>query len=198
MSVSSQDSPLIPLLYLLGWGLTWSSIVYFSLQQIHGKKVSIMESLNKGIRKLIFVGITFFLFLVFTFLGLMALIIPGIVIWCGLYLSIPVVILEDLGPFASFSRSWKLTYGFKRSILNAVILLGLAAGAFFILLFLLGGVILALFHGGPLGIAIFVVLYLFGVFTSTILQTIAPAVMYHKIREEKEGINLEALIKKFD
>lgn len=42
------------------------------------------------------------------FLGLLLLVVPGVLLWGGLALATPALILEQVGPFAALRRSWRL------------------------------------------------------------------------------------------
>lgn len=58
-------------------------------------------------------------------LGSLLFIIPGIIFLCAWYITLPICVIEGLGPLKSLSRSWSLTKGYRLVVfaLMAVFLL---------------------------------------------------------------------------
>jgi hypothetical protein len=118
----------------------------------------------------------------------MFLIVPGVIVWCGLFVAVPVAVMEP--GQGGIDRSWELTKGHRWSILAvlaALMLVGLAAGA---------GAGLILFRAlgprfGPLFVDIIVVV-------AGSIGSIAPAVTYADLRAEKEGVNTDDLVAVFE
>lgn len=126
-------------------------------------------------------------------LGLLLLVVGLVfmaVIYLGLFVALPVCVVEKPGVFASLKRSWMLTRGYKWSIF------------FLILIF---GVLNAVVTGIVAGMAVLVlgmetlwiVLTIAVVFLSS-LTAVANAVTYHDLRVAKEGIGTEELAAIFD
>ena len=132
-------------------------------------------------------------------LGYLMCLLPGIVVFCGLFLAGPIVVIEKIDPAAAMRRSWALTDGYKRSIFSlyfAIVVLQLGAhllinSAFDINTFdwtqppasshvihdLLGDLIAVL---------------------TTAFSGIAAAVAYHDIRAVREGLNEDDSAAVFD
>jgi len=55
-------------------------------------------------------------------IGFVLLVIPGIIIMCGLLVSTQAMVLEDLSAGAAMSRSWDLTKGFRGKLFGLVFL----------------------------------------------------------------------------
>lgn len=127
-------------------------------------------------------------------LGLLFLVIPGIIVFCGLVLTPPALVLEDIrGGTAAMGRSWALTKGARGKIFGAlfvaVILLfipGMAIGVFAV----------ASASGGMTETSIQVMSQLI----VSVLQVLVypffytlTTVLYYDMRVRKEGFDLEML-----
>lgn len=71
-------------------------------------KASLGESFNFTIYKLLSLLAAALITGVLVFLGLLALIVPGIILYIMFYLVVPAIIIEDIGAFDSLSRSRRL------------------------------------------------------------------------------------------
>jgi hypothetical protein len=128
--------------------------------------------------------------------GLLCLVIPGIVISCGLFVAVPALIVERIRIIEAMKRSWKLTSGYKgiifffslgvgvfqfgaswgsTALIAASPLSGLAAGA----------VLTAVVDYGILAVA-------------TSFQAVATGVAYHDLRAFSEGLGEDELAAVFD
>jgi hypothetical protein len=126
-------------------------------------------------------------------LGLFALIIPGVILFCALFLTTPAIVLEDIPRITdAMGRSWSLTRGFRLKVFGAILV------AFTLILvpsFALGAfAVLGEGSGSEMGR---VVLFMF---VQSVLQIlIAPflyvmtTVLYYDLRVRKEGLDLEML-----
>jgi hypothetical protein len=128
-----------------------------------------------------------FLFLIFAAIGLV----------CRLSLAVPVVTLENNGPFSALSRSLELTKGFAMQIF-VILLLYWVLSSVASMVFTLPFLFLSMFprpHVLPFGL---VVLQDACSFVAQVLvapiQTIAISLMYYNLRVRKEGFDLEHLI----
>jgi hypothetical protein len=71
-------------------------------------KASLGESFNFTVYKLPSLLIATLVIGILTVLGLIALIVPGVILYIMFYLAIPAIMIEDVGAFDSLSRSRKL------------------------------------------------------------------------------------------
>ena len=78
------------------------------------------------------------------YLGLLALIIPGIILSVGWAVAGPAYMFENTGIFSSFGRSWALTRGYKWPVFFFQFLLGLVAQAVLIVFLIISVMIVAL------------------------------------------------------
>lgn len=120
------------------------------------------------------------------FLGLLLLIVPGIILACGLALGATSLVLEHLpGPIAAMQRSWFLTRGYRGKLFLALLVslllltipaVGLGAVSAFLgmeALFTIASVVL-------------------GVLISPFIY-VTVTVLYYDLRVRKEGFDLEML-----
>jgi len=126
-----------------------------------------------------------------SFLGLIACIVPGLIIQTGLFVAIPCLVVERDGVGNAFSRSWHLTDGNRLQIFFIVLglgVLGLVLGKGSELL----GTTLSM---GVVGTEVFSLVV--QAFLST-LQAVVAGVVYFELRRLRDGIELEELAAVFD
>lgn len=120
--------------------------------------------------------------------GLVLLIVPGVVLWLGWSVAIPVLVQERLGVFGSMARSRALTKGSRWSLFGLFIVLIIAL---WVIQMVFG--VMALASGT-----------LFSPFMAAIGSTISAAIMstgtaaaYVELRTAKEGASFESLAEIF-
>ena len=135
--------------------------------------------------------------------GLILLIIPGLILMLGWYISTPVIAVEDNGPVASLSRAWDLSKGSKRWVLLFyVILIGisLVLGAVFTLIALpFGDSTTALLEGASN--TYWILSALGGAINQIVITLFTVAGLtsiYYEIRDVKEGVSQDKLSAVFD
>jgi hypothetical protein len=126
-------------------------------------------------------------------LGLVALIVPGIILACMYYVSMPACIAEQSGVFQSMSRSSFLTGGHRLKVFGASTL-------FWVVAAILGGGFavvydLAFPEAGPIETLVgtevpMVVVNCFG--------GILISVFYYELRIAKEGVDIDKIASVFD
>jgi membrane-anchored glycerophosphoryl diester phosphodiesterase (GDPDase) len=193
-----------------------AAVVYGVFQQLRGKHATIGDSIGRGLNALPrVIGASLLILLllcaIFTPMVVVMVVSPGfgtflyfvslflmMVMFLGLAVVIPVCIFEEIGPVEALKRSWSLTSGYKISIFLFLVILNLIEGV-------IGAVI-----GGFVGVAttgdsfddsltstIFLTtLVLTVLFTS--MQAVASTVIYHDLRQTKEGIDTEELASIFE
>jgi heme/copper-type cytochrome/quinol oxidase subunit 3 len=123
-------------------------------------------------------------------LGIIAFIVPGLMLFTMWFVGTPVCVVEQQGPWASLRRSAELTKGHRWKIFGLMLALYLVSGA-------VSPVIEAAFPaiGGPVLTAIASLLWnaVWGAF-----YAIAVVVAYHDLRVAKEGIDIEQIAAVFD
>jgi hypothetical protein len=130
-------------------------------------------------------------------IGMLFLIIPGIIIFVGLAVSTPALVLENLGARAALSRSWMLTRGHRKRIFNSI------AVAFLLMsipMFALGGYAASRMAEDPtLGVVVSteaLVLNAVAAFLAALMRPLfycLLTVVYYDLRVRKEAYDLELL-----
>lgn len=77
--------------------------------------------------------------------GLLLLIIPGVILACGWYLFIPVILREGLGSIDALGRSWHVTYGYKHILFVIIFVPILADMLITLLMFPIEGAVYEIF-----------------------------------------------------
>jgi len=118
-------------------------------------------------------------------LGMVAFLVPGIIVGCGLAVSTTALVLERLSAVAAMRRSWSLTEGFRGKIFLALLV------AFALLM--IPGIALAALTIVP-GVGL-----LLDVLTAVVSLLVTPflyvlfTILYYDLRVRKEGFDLEML-----
>jgi hypothetical protein len=115
-------------------------------------------------------------------LGLLLLIVPGGIVWAGLFVAMPVLVSEPKRTASeALRRSWELTRGFRLP----VFVVGLVSLVAFVAGIVLLGLASELFFGEESRVGALIcellLIPITGVFYS------APAVAYHDLLREREG-----------
>jgi hypothetical protein len=166
-----------------------AAVMYGVIQQLRGQHANMGACLAMGVRRLLPVIGSGLLMILAIGLGFIALVIPGIIVYLILYVTIPVTVIERPGVFAALSRSSDLTKGYKGHIFLIVLLLWLLG---FGLTWVAGNVQESL----PSSVGLVVSLTV-NVFTGA-LGAVVSAVVYHDLRAIKEGVNVDDLVRVFE
>src|SRR5690606_5787181 len=76
----------------------------------------------RALRRLIPVLFGFVLYMLAYLVGVLLLVIPGIMVVFLLYMMFPLILLDDVGPFAAIRKSWTLTWGNAWRLFGAMLL----------------------------------------------------------------------------
>lgn len=168
------------------WQLATASITYGVFQQMRGADASIGDCLGKGLSSLLPVIGVVFVQTLGILVGLMACIVPGVILALRWTVSIPVAVEERPGVFETLRRSSSLTDGYRGAIFGVLFVInfltnmvdrivGIAVKDPMTILFITGGT-------AVLGIGL----------TGT-----ATAVMYYRLRSIKESIDVDQIASVF-
>jgi hypothetical protein len=166
--------------------LCQSVLVYATFQSLRGRPASIARSFTYALGRIIPVILTGLLCTVAILVGLCLLVVPGYIAMTGLIVAIPACMAEKLGPTASFSRSWALTEFHKGAIFGVILAIGIGEWA-------VGRVVLQIQDPAAIAIASYVVGTLFATYRSVLSM-----VIYHGLRVEKEGVDVDQIAAVFD
>jgi uncharacterized membrane protein len=162
--------------------------LYAAFQQMAGRPFSIAQSLGVGFGRPVPVFCVALLSGLFGGLASLLLIVPGIIVFCMLYVAVPVCVIEKPGIFASLDRSAKLTKGCRWQIFGLLALLTIVSIIAQIVLKVLIGVLTI--WGQLLNFGWLVIATSFG--------AVLVAVVYHDLRMSKEGMDADHLANVFD
>lgn len=191
------------ILYLFLYLIVQAILIHACFKDFAGERVNLKASSKTALAlSLPLIGLMI-LYSLGLAMGFILLIIPGILLFLGWYICIPVMVVEKKGVTESLGRSWELTKGYKRWILLLVIILWIISAVISGVLTLastpFGDPTMAPLTGGSNS---FWMMY---AFTSALAQaftvlisTAAVAAIYYEIRDLKEGITPESIASVFD
>jgi hypothetical protein len=180
----------LPILSFLLTLCVQAVMVYGAFQDMRGNKVRLSESLGAGLSRLLpVIGAAIGVGVVMG-VGVLLLVVPGLIAFAMLYVTIPVCVVERLGPFKSLDRSASLTKGYRWKVFGIALLPALAGA-------IIMGVVAAALPplAGPMAAA------LGGFFCEAIFNTyqaIVAVVTYHDLRVAKEGVDINRIAAVFD
>ncbi|MDC7126275.1 MAG: glycerophosphoryl diester phosphodiesterase membrane domain-containing protein [Spirochaetales bacterium] len=147
------------------------------------------------------------LFSLFTSIGCILLVVPGLILMIGWSLNYVAIAIEETGPMASLKRSWQLTKGYKGKLFLIYLIWAIVIYAIFAVVLILGGNnIGSLFTGltdvtGSYDYTRFSLWFsIIYAITCTLLYPLYSAlitVIYYKILKDKEGFATEQLADDF-
>ncbi len=174
-----------------GWSLTGlilmaaqimlSAVVMFATaQHLRGAPVQFEPALRRGVQVVLSVWLTALLLWAIFSLGKILFFIPYLIARMILFVTIPVAVLEEVGPVAALSRSADLTSGHRWGLLGYTLMLWVLG--------LLGGWIVHILLGlvGLGDIAFMVTSALIAAF-----DAVAVTVIYHDLRTMKDGTSAQ-------
>lgn len=195
--------------------LATAALVHAVFQLSQEREPSLGKSLSVAFSRFWAVlGLSILLSLIF-FVGYMACCIPGIIAQAGLFVAMPVLIVERARVSTTFDRSWNLTSDYKLTTFGTFLVLGLIAFTVLVLFGILVGIALGLGmesvevleepEYGSLGMAgpqtvratVLLVQLLVGVVWTTLLAT-AATIAYYQLRQLKEGMGEDEVLAVFE
>lgn len=131
--------------------------------------------------------------------GFIVLVIPGLIIICGLALTVPALVVESASPMDALGRSWTLTRGYRLRMFGLFLLIFLLILIPYIAVMGAFGVASAMFAStGAKGVSTTILLS--GTVVAAIVQLLlsplyqaALVIAYYDLRVRKEGFDLEVL-----
>ena len=170
--------------------LCQSMVIFGVFQAMRGRPFLISESLSKGLARFFPVLGTAVLSSLAIGLATLALVVPGLIVTCMLYVALPVCVVEQRGVNDSLGRSSDLTKGFRWQIFGLTFLLGICILVMSVVI----GALLALFGNSTV---ITIGGYLWETLSRAILALVA-VVAYHELRVAKEGVDIDHIASVFD
>jgi hypothetical protein len=178
----------IMLLSILAIPLAAGAITHGVLEHIRKRPVELGRCVSVGLHVMLTIILVGILQGITTMFGCLFLIIPGIIVWVGLAVSVPAAVEERIGAVAALNRSWQLTEGSRWKIFGVFFLLGIIGFVVEVVVNLVS--LASLMVGVSLSLLVDVV--------STGLNATAAALMYYRLRSFKERLDLNELASVFD
>ena len=170
--------------------LSQAVILYGAFQDMRGRPVNLTESLRVGLGRFFpIVGLAIILS-VLVGLGMVAFIIPGLILLTMWFVGTPACVVEQRGPWASLRRSRELTKGHRWKIFGLMLVLIVISA-------LISPLVELIFNAiGGKTLAFIGELIWNGVWGA--FYAIAAVVAYHDLRVVKEGVDTEQIAAVFD
>jgi hypothetical protein len=169
--------------------LSQATILFGAFEDMRGRPVNLMASVQVGLSRFFPVLGTAFLAAILAGLAALLFVIPAFIVVTMLFVATPACVVERLGPTRSLGRSSELTKGHRWKIFGLLFLVGIimAIGT--------GAAGLLVYLGGN-GLALLVKL-LWGA-VSGAFYVIMVVVTYHDLRVVKEGVDTDKIASVFD
>lgn len=189
---------------ILGSFVLPAILIKVCLEDFNGRKISLREGFGdilSCIGPLIGAGIVGVTAIIF---GLLVIILPGLILACGWYVVVPVIIMERRGPLEALNRSWSLTSGYKWQVFAVIIVGMLVSGLFGAIIGGIGGAFLGLGavmmepSASAMSVMAFSAIQAFGGALGTALTAVLIASTYYELRYVREGVGLDQISKIFD
>lgn len=177
------------LLGLLLQPLSTGAILYGAFQDMRGRGVDMGASLKWALSRFLPLFGLSILAALGVMAGMIALVIPGIMLMVMWFVAVPACVVEKTGPVESLSRSSELTKGNRWPVFGVILIVG-------IVLAIIGQIIqVASIAAGPVVFLIAVGIWQ-GI--SQAFNAVFVAVTYHDLRVAKEGVDVERIASVFD
>ncbi|TNE64348.1 MAG: hypothetical protein EP335_07750 [Alphaproteobacteria bacterium] len=201
---SNGALPSVPLFvgYILGMVVLsmaiQAAITYGAIEFQAGRRAPLGAMLRVGMGSIVSVIIASIIIGIAVGIGSLLLLIPGIIIWLMMSITIPVIVAEGKGPFDAMERSASLTKGYKWSVFGSYIVVMIVAWLIDIVLTFAGGLIAGI--AGASG-AQQTVLLIVAVVSGALfygLNACCVASIYTGLRAAKEGTGVDEIAKVFE
>ncbi|MBV8748501.1 MAG: hypothetical protein JO103_02180 [Candidatus Eremiobacteraeota bacterium] len=178
------------LLNIVLQSLAEAMIIYGAFQTMRGRTAQVGASIARGFRRGGAILLASLLVGIATGIAWILLVVPGLIVMTMLCVTIPAVVVEQLGATTAMGRSAELTKGYRWHIFGALFVVGLVT-------FVVEAIVVAvLAHPGTAWIFTLVTFCVTSV--SAAYNSVLAAIMYHDLRVIKDGIDIDQLAAVFD
>ena len=159
--------------------LTTAATVHGVFRILRNEKPSIADCIGNVLPRAGWIFLLSFCQAFLVGLGYSCLCVPGFFLGTLWYVAVPCFLMEEIGVIESFQRSCFLTLGFRWQVF-----------AIFIVLFIVNVVINGLvFIFQSSGVMVASIAYFLSLVLGPIVLSVGPGVVYHDLRESKEGLD---------
>lgn len=188
---------------MIATGILAGFVAYGTFNSLRGQTVDMEDAFSVALSRLPTVIGTGLIAGVIKFLGALACVIPGIVASMFLFVAVPAAVIEDLDPKRALERSVELTEGNKMNIFFTL----LAVAGLYMAIAVVMMIVSAITFGAAGVVGHFMafkaasglnilITYALGCFVSGWGATLC-AVIYHDLRELREGTSVDDLLSVF-
>jgi uncharacterized membrane protein len=165
------------------------AVIYGVVQELRGRAFSVADSLQIALNRLLpMIGVAICTSILI-FLATILLIVPGLMVACAFYVSMPACVAENAGVFESMARSRFLTKGYRWQVFGLFLLIlvaGILLGALAAMAFVFTSRVGLLVATQAIGAVV-------GSFNGVIV-----GVVYYQLRVAKEGVDINKIASVFD
>jgi branched-subunit amino acid transport protein AzlD len=173
--------------------LSQAMLVHGAFQELRGKPVSLLQSLQVGWQRILPVIGLAICASILTALGFIVLIVPGLIVATMLFVATPVCVVErlELDPFSSMERSAQLTKGHRWKIFGLLVLVAIPTA-------LVGEVLDSLAEIAGAASVLALISQVIGNAISEAVFAVLVIATYHDLRVAQEGIDTEEIAAVFE
>lgn len=174
-----------------------STVTYGVVMELRGQRASMADNLRVGISRLLPSLLVTLLWVLCVGLGFLALIIPGVILYCMLYVAVPASVIERPGIGGALSRSSHLTSGSRPGIFALILIVGVASYG---VQKLLENAFLDSADPNQIMASVQTFVYATAAFEiiAGVFGAVLTAVTYAQLRFSKEGASADELARVFD
>jgi uncharacterized membrane protein len=166
-----------------------ATILFGAVQVMRGLPFGFGQSMGVALRRFVPVVIVGIVVSVLSVLATVLLIVPGIIVFCMLYVAVPVCVVERGGIFECLGRSSQLTKGHRWAIFGILVLVAIVNSVGNGILNILGS---RLGLGADVHLIVAIVQFVWQAAVTSFSGVLA-AVIYHDLRVDKEGVDTEKI-----
>lgn len=179
------------------------ALTYAVVEHLRGSQPDLGTSLQVGTRSLWRLFVVSLVAGLVMLVGLVLCIVPGIIVWCALWVAAPVAVMEQAGIQESLDRSQELTKGTRVAIFAVTLVMFLITAVIGIVLFsgTMAAAIALNARGVDLSPQVQAIVQLVGsllVIPVQCLGAASAAVGYYDLRTNREGVQVDDLVKVFE
>lgn len=180
------------------YGLTVALLVQLAYDAKLGRPMSFGRYFNTAIRDIVPLIVLILIVSIVATFAMILLLLPGLWVYAVWSVVIPAIVIERSG-FGALRRSAELTKGYRWPIVGTLIVLGLCAIVIGIGVSFLVAMV-SNFTGGEDGAGVVIAVVIQALASAAIYGVIyiAIALIYARLREIKEGVNVDQLVSVFE
>jgi hypothetical protein len=111
------------------FAIAGGSVVVLVMGLLGGREIGIASSIGGSLRRLVPLVIATFLTWTAIRIGSLLLVVPGIILSVRLAVTIPVLLVEEIGPLEALRRAWTLSRAHQLAIFGGFLAVWLVAGS---------------------------------------------------------------------